>query len=1117
MKMFLVLFFSFFGAVLFAKDYQITYEKQEPGSHEITLDLLNYQVDIVEKAGSVYSKIRFGSSVFLQKKGFAELPFVHATIQLPPLRNVDLLIEGVNYEDVDLRYPLLPSRGVIYRHQNPDTIPYKIAPESVVDSWYPDSVVSKTRPFILKDVRGITVYFYPFQYNAVQKRLRVYQQIKITLKENDSRPINPLVRNPEFKILPEMDGIYQSTFLNYTRSQQDLDYGQHGDILVITTDRDTSAIAPYINWKREKGFNVSREIVPAGTNVKDLIQQKYDENNNLLYVQLVGDWNEIQSDKGTSENGPMDPQLGCVAGDDNYADISVGRFSAESSQQVTVQVNKIINYEKSPEAGANWYKTATGIGSAEGSGSGDDGEMDKDHIQIIWGDKLDPFTYDYYHDVYDPGATSAMVSDAVNSGTGIINYCGHGSMTSWGTSGFSNSDVQNLTNGSMLPFIFSVACVNGAFDDGECFAEAWLHKENGGAVMFLGSTINQPWQPPMRGQDYFNDILIGGYNYDEHSGQNGINTHEQRTFIGSIVINGFALMLNESNSSSDLETVETWCIFGDPSMQVRTDLPANLEISNTTITAGSPYSTQVTSNGQAVEDAMVCISQSGRYFSGLTDANGEVTIDHDFENGTALLVVTAFNKETIYSDVEVSGGDGPHVVVYSYTVNDTGVGNGNGEIEYQEQFYLNVSARNIGNQIAVDVESQISTDDPYIELLDSLYFYGTIDTSEIIPGPQAFLLKAKDGVPDQHSATCEVTFSDTSAKKWTSTINLTVNAPDLDNGGLTIDDSEQGDGNNVLDAGETAAFIIPAFNQGHATAVNGTATLTTTNPYLTVQEGSFSAGDLAAGDTIDCTFQVSASSDAPDGERAELYFDFVAGAYSCQDTFTINIGGKVVYLMQNGTYYVTDGLFYDSGGKDANYSTNEEYTMTFYPADRSPAVKAVFNSFQTTANYDRLYIYDGPDKTYPQVSGSPFSGDNSPGEIVATNSAGALTFYFTSNPILADAGWDADIFSTGISEIAGSRQRSVTSFKLFSAYPNPFNPETHIRYQLPERSEVRVAIYDVLGREVRTLFNGWQNQGEFSLVWDGKSNTAEQLSSGIYICHIKAGKYSAKQKLLLIR
>ena len=73
------------------------------------------------------------------------------------------------------------------------------------------------------------------------------------------------------------------------------------------------------------------------------------------------------------------------------------------------------------------------------------------------------FTYDEIDQIYDPTATDQMVSDAVNDGRSVINYIGHGSKTSWVSSRFNTGDIENLENGRMLPYIWSVACVNGDF------------------------------------------------------------------------------------------------------------------------------------------------------------------------------------------------------------------------------------------------------------------------------------------------------------------------------------------------------------------------------------------------------------------------------------------------------------------------------------------------------------------------------------------------------------------------------------------------------------------------------------------------------------------------------
>jgi hypothetical protein len=208
-----------------------------------------------------------------------------------------------------------------------------------------------------------------------------------------------------------------------------------------------------------------------------------------------------------------------------------------------------------------------------------------------------------------------------------------------------------------MPFIVSVACAVGAIQKNDCFAQHWLRKENGGAVITWMSTMDQPWTPPMRGQDYFYDILIGGFAYDQ--GQYGIPTNEQRTHWGAIAVNAANLMLSENSSSYDKATVRTWTTFGDPSLQLRTKLPATIASSANTILQGFPYTTTITANGVPVSDALVCISQNGEYFHAFTDANGNVSIANSFTQGNVRLVVTAFNTTTIYEMIECTFGGTP--------------------------------------------------------------------------------------------------------------------------------------------------------------------------------------------------------------------------------------------------------------------------------------------------------------------------------------------------------------------------------------------------------------------------------------------------------------------------
>lgn len=873
-----------FISVMAANGYDVKLKQTTNSTKTIQFTVNDFDLKSVNYNGTTFTKILFDGKVLTKEKGFAELPFINANIQINPVNNLSMEIIPLSYTDYQLDYPLVPSRGVIYRNQDPSQIPYEIAPESIVDAFFPESIGQITEPYIIKDVRGTTVYFYPFQYNAVTHTLRVFNEVEIILTENNDEPINPLYHTSG-KNFPEMEAIYNSVFMNYESNTDDLTVAEAGDILVITTARDEDAIQPYIDWKMEKGYDVYKEVVATGTNVKSLIQTKYNENNDILYVQLVGDWADIKCDLGGGANAPMDPMLGCVVGADYFPEIAIGRFSAGNSAQVTIQVNKAINYEKNPSG--DWYNNAIGIASNQGPG--DDNELDYQQIDVIFDNKLDPFTYDQMSTAYDPTGNSTMVKNYIEQGASIINYCGHGSQNSWGSTGFSSSNVNQLTNGDMLPFIFSVACVNGAFHSGDCFAEAWLRKENGGAVMTLMATINQPWDPPMRGQDYFNDVLTGGYDYTSNPG-NGISTDEGRTIIGSIVANGLILMYTEASQSQDLETVQTWTTFGDVALQVRTDEAAAVTLSNNVMLVGADFETTVNVAGAPFEGAMVALSQNGVYASAYSDASGMVSIPNNFLPGNVRIVVTGLNTETIYEIIQCIPPTGAYVIFNEVEVNTE-----SGKLVYGETSALNLAMKNVGVADANNVEVTITTEDEYVTITDATENFGTIGPDAIVMIDNAFEVEVANDIPDGHGVMFTVTA--VGSETWESSFSLTAVAGILEYADYYIIDLE-GNNNGKLDPGETAQLMVSIANTGGADAINAMAELLTNDAYVTVNTGEVEYGDIAAGENAEMSFSVSADEGTPAGHIASFDFNFTADKdLAGSDSFIAVVGQIPVIII----------------------------------------------------------------------------------------------------------------------------------------------------------------------------------------------------------------------------
>ena len=1112
---------------LFASQgFEVYFNQPSSSEYELNYILGEHKIAETVKNGATYSKIEFEGSVVTTKKGYAELPFIHASVQLSNDRNVTMEIVSTDYVEYTLDYPLLPSRGIIYRNQDPSTIPHEISDESIIDEFYPKDIAEATEPFILRDIRGTKVYVYPFQYNAARNILRVYTNVTVKLTDNNTMPINPITSFSR-TIMRDMHNMYSTIFINYDRTRFENELTDFGSILVIHTPRDATAILPYIEWKREKGHTVYVEEVATATNVISLVSSQYTVHNDILYVQIVGDWEDISG--ATLGGDPADPNLGCVVGGDIYMDLIVGRFSANSAAHVTTQVNKTITYERDPDMGAGWYEAAVGIASNEGAGIGDDGESDFQHMDVIWNDKLDPFTYDIYTPIYAPSANATMVANAVNTGTSIINYCGHGSTTSWVTSGFNNTHVNLLTNSEKLPFITSVACVNGNFGGGECFAEAWLKKDDGGAIGMFASSQNQSWAPPMIGQDYIIDLLIGGYDYSQHPGQNGITTDIQKTTYGSMCFNGTILMSMEDPGGGPTEMAK-WHVFGDAALQVRTDTPAEIVLSNNVVLMGIDFTTNITTAGSPVEGALVSLFQDGASYTGLTDENGDVTISHELEAGDAKLTVTAFNTETIYEDISVIPPSGPYLMVTGFEVND----DNNNIPEYNEIITLDVTFENVGIEEALNVNATLSTEDTYVNISSNYVNIGDIPAGESVTIQDAFEIEVADGIPDQHMITFDVEM--VGIETWYSNINIIFSAPDFEIGDMIITDSG---GDGILDPGETATVSIPLTNIGNATSQDIFAQLINGTPdIITVIEDYCDLTGLAPEEVGYAEFDIEVDAGAQPGDLAILSFIATSGAYNVSSTFYPSIG-LIVEDFETGDFsnypwqfsgnadWTIDTNAYEgnycakSGTINHNQTTSIILTLnvlcdneiSFY---RKTSCEDVGSS--TGNYYDYLaFFIDGEEM-------DKWAGETPWGLVTFEVSTGNHTFEWMYHKDVAVVGgqdcvWvDYILFPPFEPEVSTDDMSVIPSItKLNGNYPNPFNPTTTISYSLKEDSKVTLEIFNIKGQKVRTLVKENQLAGHHKVVWNGKDENSKPVASGIYFYKMKAGNYTSTKKMILMK
>ncbi|MCK4658110.1 MAG: hypothetical protein KAV82_01185 [Phycisphaerae bacterium] len=512
----------------------------------------------VEINGRKCTQIKLGKESLLKTKGAPSLPNVCRSIQIPNDARMAVRVRVADYYDLD-GIEVVPSKGYILRKVNPADVAYTFGSQYQQDAFWPAELVSMRDPYIMRDCRGVVVEINPFRYNPVTRTLRVYTRVTVEVVSVGLGEINVLHRVRAADDLSlAFHKLYQRHFLNYGAEQRYDLLDEEGDMLIICHGTWLGNVQPLADHKNARGIdttvvNVS-DIGNNAASIKTHIQTQYDSGN-LAFVLLVGDAAQVAPPEASG--GASDPTYSKLAGGDDYPDIMVGRFSAETAAQVDTQVLRTIEYETMPATNQDWFWKGMGVAST--GGPGDDGELDYEHLDNIRDDLL-PYGYTTVDQIYDPTATAAQVTTGLNAGRGIVNYTGHGGPTSWSTTGFDNGDVNALTNDNMLPFICSVACNNGEFDSYTCFAEAWLRATHGseptGAIGVYASSIGQSWDPPMDAQDEFVDMFVS----------------ETYSALGTLLYAGSCHMMDEyppgHPEGSGVSMFDTWHLFGDPSLRV---------------------------------------------------------------------------------------------------------------------------------------------------------------------------------------------------------------------------------------------------------------------------------------------------------------------------------------------------------------------------------------------------------------------------------------------------------------------------------------------------------------------------------------------------------------------
>ncbi len=1126
-------------------------------------------------------RILFDEGAPIMRAGAPDLPLMATSLVIPDRSQMEVVVLNAKfkeYQDV----LITPSKGNLTRDIDPESIPYTFGKYYENDAFYPGEVASLREPYIMRDLRGQTLMIKPFQYNPVTKVLRVYHEITVEIVENGLSRTNVLdiPFNPE-KVNAEFNQIYARHFINYTTSNRYNPVEEEGNMLIICHADFMDSIQPFIDWKIKTGMQV--ELVDVATiggasAIKTYIADYYNTKG-LTYVLLVGDSQQVPS--SSIGGNDSDNNYTYVVGSDHYPDLFCGRFSAENVGHVATQVQRVLEYEQNPIADTAWYRKLIGVASSEGPG--DDGEYDYQHIRKIGNEKLIPYTYNYAYEYFDgsqggndaPGSPSAAtVAEGINSGATIINYTGHGSTTSWSSSGFSNTNVNQLVNVGKLPFIFSVACVNGNFVGSTCFAEAWMRAEDNnqptGAIATLMSTINQSWNPPMAGQDEMNDILTESY-----------SDNIKRSFAG-ISMHGCMLMNDEYGSDGN-EMTDTWTVFGDPSLVIRTSIPQNISASYPSELHIGETSLTLTCNA---EGAKAALTFNGEILGTAFVSGGSATITFEAltELGTADFVITAYNYRPHISTIDIIPELGPFMSIAGKILNDTAGGNGDGLMDYAEDILMTMSLSNIGVEAGYGVYSLLSSTSPYIEVTGDSVFFGDLAVGDTLTAIDGFAFSVSNDLPDMSLVPFRLTSYDQDGNSWISNFMIPGHAAKLILASYSVDDAT-GNNNGKLDPGETADLIISIKNTGSSDAYSVITQLLSGNNYTIVNTEPLNFGDILAGETNSMAFNVTAAGDTPPGFTAVFTVEALGNNdVSLNDNFYTIVGQIPVLIVNMANSASADSMMacldvLQVGGEVVTElpETLEIYSSVFvllgaYPdnhvlsTEEGSALAAYLNiggrvymeggdtwAFdEPTAAHELFFIkgledgdgdlgtITGDDMNFMNGYSYAYNGINNYVDRLGPYDGGSVLMTNTSPEYATAISYHNETYKTigasfefaGLSNGLGSTMDEAmaeflnffnvsftwtglneTAAELYqvAAYPNPFADQVVVSFDLSETSEVRFEVYDMSGRQLYNTPEIKMNPGSQNISW----NTGHVLP-GIYMIKLTLGQDVITKKLVRI-
>ena len=851
-------------------------------------------VRTVQKGEEEFDLLYLESEGITGRLGYPELPTITRLFAIPNQASVRIISIQPQYVRVNGLNPYPHQTHEIDSPHNPD--------EWIFDDdsygnggFYPERWVEIGEPVIMRDFRILPVTVFPVRVDPVTGEAMVLTGIHAEISFDRGPAANIKTREAR-PITLSFHNMYRDLITNY-------DYVNpngaevKGSLLVVYPNVSGvyPILEPYIEWKKRRGYHTHAEQVSNGastTTVKNIIQNAYNTYDPPLeHVVLVGDAaGGLAISCYTYSGGSTDHDYTMVEGSDVITDITVGRLSAGSTNELSVIINKILYYEKNPTLSVtDWYTSAALVSGSSYSGWST--------IQINHWIKLKLLELGYTEidTVWYTMGTSQIrnfMINEMNDGVSLFHFRG------WlGMNGLSVSDILNLQNSYKIPFATILTCGTGNFgssgaDESEAFLRAGTVSTPKGAIGCVGSATSGT-------HTRYNNTMDQGIWYSLLEG--GVTEQGPMLFRGKLEI----FRTYQYDWSAGSNYVYWNNLMGDPTSDIWVGMPRMITATYPdTVGVGTGYFS-VTVRDSAIsaplEGRYVTLLKGGETFvGGPTDENGVFSSEVNLPTSGELLVTVTHHN------------DYPHLgsaVVHNYPLNpsfhqlsiidgNTGQTSGNNDqtANPSERIGLQVTLKNYGTSRATtNINAAVSTSDTNVTIVNANAVYPDLNPGQTaVPSSGGFLVQLDSVFLQGYRIPFTIDIA-TNEGNFVSAFDVEVSSGEA----VVTDVSVTG---NSFNPGETDNLWIDIENTGQWGLQGAVGALSIEDTMITILDGEANFGSISPGQTINNLsnpFRIASNSFmthgcnllfklhlmSSNGQAQDLYFNLTGGNIGQEDPF----------------------------------------------------------------------------------------------------------------------------------------------------------------------------------------------------------------------------------------